>query len=579
MTELVDVPHTSADTVQNRQRSGANHRRSVSRASTDFASGMARSIVVAMSVVLTFGFAVRLIAAMKLSPHVDEPSSLLAAHAVAEHGLPVLPSGTVYFQGAPLSYLLVPFIWLGVGDLQDLHLMRLLLVAAGTVAIYLCYRLGMAITGDARVGAIMAALVALDPLSVQWSGHVRMYSLLQALTAGLAWAYVILLTRGPTTRRVALVIVLYWAAVFTHVGAALLGPAMALAAAIVYGRALLRQGAMLAMLAACALAPLTLMTLNNTLGTASVAPRDQADASSNVWTFVGDNLLTPLARFRVAPSEWGWTAPFHASNLFWLVPGLIVAVATLYGGRRLFREGREQRSDLMRNGAITLSAFYWIPMIGVGLFTVSLKERYLLNVHLLGYLFVALLMVQLTTRVVRGRHVRPQLAGQALTVFVMLALAMGLVWRLENPIVHPNHNAAMAYVTERHEEGQPVIVALPPVAWLALDESHRDDLSFLAGTQNQSRAERYTRWNDDGELVDYWVGANAIVSDEELHVLLLENPGAWVVVDDHRLGADWAYEGPMEQLLRDTTVPVYEEPGGAVVMRPAAVAESGDGGE
>ena len=531
-----------------------------------------QALVIAMGAVVVIGFLARLLAALSLTPHVDEPSSLLAAHAVAERGLPILPSGTVYFQGATLSYLLQPFLWLGLGDLGDLTAMRLLLVVAGTITLYLCYRLGQLVSGDARVGIVMAALVAIDPLSVQWSGHLRMYGVLQALTAGLAWVYVLLLTRGPSRRRIVLVVLLYWAAVFTHVGAALLGPAMALAAAIIYRRSLFRQGALLVTLALCAMAPLTLMTLNTTLGTASVAPRDQERASSDVLTFVGDNLLTPLARFKVSPEEWGWTAPFHASNLYWLIPGLIVAVSTLYGGRRLLQNGREHRIDLMRNGAIMLLALYWLPLVGVGVFTVSPKERYLLNVHSLGYLFVAFLMVQLTSRLLGARRGKARLVAHGATLLVVLALGTSLVWRLENPVVHPNHNAAMAYTTERHQPGQPVIVALPPVAWLSLDSRNHDDLSFLAGSQDQSRAERYTRWDEDGELVDYWVGVNAIVSSDDLRVMLLEHPEAWVVVDDERMGAYWAYEGPIEQVLRDMTVPVYEEPGGAMVLRPAASA-------
>src|SRR5690554_4814480 len=51
---------------------------------------------------LIFGFLVRVIAAVTLTPHVDEPSSVLAAHMVAERGIPILPSGTPYFQGVTL---------------------------------------------------------------------------------------------------------------------------------------------------------------------------------------------------------------------------------------------------------------------------------------------------------------------------------------------------------------------------------------------------------------------------------------------------------------------------------------------
>src|SRR5690606_15397841 len=59
-------------------------------------------------VLVGLGGILRLIAAHTLTPHVDEGASLLAAHAVAERGFPILPSGTVYTQGATLSYLTAP---------------------------------------------------------------------------------------------------------------------------------------------------------------------------------------------------------------------------------------------------------------------------------------------------------------------------------------------------------------------------------------------------------------------------------------------------------------------------------------
>ncbi|HEV2125227.1 MAG TPA: hypothetical protein VGW38_20950, partial [Chloroflexota bacterium] len=106
---------------------------------TVFTGRAVRLTAIAIGTVVAAGFVLRLFAATHFTPHVDEPSSLLAAHVVADTGLPVLPSGTIYLQGATLSYLLVPFIWLGRGELQDLHLMRLVVAAVGTAAIVLSF--------------------------------------------------------------------------------------------------------------------------------------------------------------------------------------------------------------------------------------------------------------------------------------------------------------------------------------------------------------------------------------------------------------------------------------------------------
>ncbi|MBA2758835.1 MAG: glycosyltransferase family 39 protein, partial [Chloroflexia bacterium] len=212
MTDLAGATKPNLDGIPQRQRYRESGNRSMFEESRQLTQSVSqqRLAVIAMTMIIGVGFVVRLIAAITLSPHVDEPSSVLAAHAVAERGLPILPSGTPYFQGVTLSYLLQPFVWLGFGEIDDLLAMRMIVVVAGTVTLYLCYRLAREVTGDARVGLVMAALVAIDPISVQWSGHLRMYGLLQALVIALAWAFVRLLNGDKSWRQVTLVAMLYW---------------------------------------------------------------------------------------------------------------------------------------------------------------------------------------------------------------------------------------------------------------------------------------------------------------------------------------------------------------------------------
>ena len=98
--------------------------------------------------------------------------------------------------------------------------------------------------------AVFAAfLIALDPISVLWGGRFRMYSLLQVFVLVLACCFVstLLITAAPTRvtprldRAAAGVVVSFWLAVFTHLSAALLWPALFLASCVVYGRGLLRE--------------------------------------------------------------------------------------------------------------------------------------------------------------------------------------------------------------------------------------------------------------------------------------------------------------------------------------------------
>ncbi len=519
-------------------------------------------------VLIGLGGILRLLAANTLTPHVDEGASLLAAHAVVERGFPILPSGTVYTQGALLSYLTAPFVWLGLDDLSDLNALRSVVVVAGTIAIYLAYRFASILTGDQRIGLVMAALVAFDPLSIQWSGHLRMYGLMQAITFGLALAWTLLLSQGATWKRSVAVVLLYWAAVGTHLGsAALLGGAMALSALIAYRMQLLRAWRTLATLALSAAGAGALMVLNSTLGSSSVGDPEKASSEKPV-SFVGDNLLTPFA-FDI--DDIDWAALVRPENLFYLVPGILVALATFIGGRQMLRSAR----PVTRVGAVVALCMYWIPMIGVGLFTNSPNERYVLNAHLVGFIFMSVIVIA-ALDYWRDRqpayNVLPPALAQGMAIAMAAALLFGTTWRIENPVVHPDHNAAMEYVAEHHEPGQPIISALPAISYLALDEEDRDDLYFLAGEQNQSRARRYTRYTGDGQLIDYWVGAPAMVNPDNIRQFLRDNPDAWIVVDEDRLTEDWAYQGVVQEILLSETVPVATTSGGGLIMRPSGYA-------
>lgn len=515
-------------------------------------------------VLIGLGGILRLLAANTLTPHVDEGASLLAAHAVVDRGFPILPSGTVYTQGALLSYLTAPFVWLGLDDLSDLNALRSVVVVAGTIAIYLAYRFASILTGDQRIGLVMAALVAFDPLSIQWSGHLRMYGLMQAITFGLALAWTLLLSQGATWKRSVAVVLLYWAAVGTHLGsAALLGGAMALSALIVYRMQLLRAWRTLATLALSAAGAGALMVLNSTLGSSSVGDPEKASSEKPV-SFVGDNLLTPFA-FDI--DDIDWAALVRPENLFYLVPGILVALATFIGGRQMLRSAR----PVTRVGAVVALCMYWIPMIGVGLFTNSPNERYVLNAHLVGFIFMSVIVIA-ALDYWRDRqpayNVLPPALAQGMAIAMAAALLFGTTWRIENPVVHPDHNAAMEYVAEHHEPGQPIISALPAISYLALDEEDRDDLYFLAGQQDQDYSRRYTRYVEGQGLTDYWTGSPVLITPQSLSDMLIDYPDAWVIVDRERLSEEWAYQGDIANTLMEETTPVFMAEGGVVVLKP-----------
>src|SRR5262245_61829720 len=184
--------------------------------------------------VMAGGLVIRLAAALRLPPHVDEGNMLLGIQTVAARGWPMLPSGVLYIHGATVSYLLAPLAWFGWVDYANLFPLRLFSAICGTVAVYLTYRLGRSVAGSTAVALLAAALIALDPLSVLWGGFIRMYALLQVLVLLVAWLFLRALPRGDANGDaeagpgvLAGLVVAYWLAVFTQVVAAFLWPALA----------------------------------------------------------------------------------------------------------------------------------------------------------------------------------------------------------------------------------------------------------------------------------------------------------------------------------------------------------------
>src|SRR5699024_7041605 len=102
-----------------------------------------------------------------------------------------------------------------------------------------------------------------------------------------------------------------------------------------------------------------LVALNQVLGSASVGDQDQTSTSRS-FSFVGDNLLAPMANsFRDVDLD----AIMRGSNLFWLVPGILVAIATLVAGIRIIRGRWPGASPNIKTGAFVVLALYWFPMV------------------------------------------------------------------------------------------------------------------------------------------------------------------------------------------------------------------------
>lgn len=258
----------------------------------------------ALVVPVVLGLVLRLIAANRLTLQIDEAASLLGGIAVAERGIPILPSGTLYLHGATLSYLLAPLVRLGFDGLADLHALRLLNALIGSLAVILTYRLGLLATGRPWLAWAAALLVAVDPISVQWSGHLRMYALLQVLTLAIALTFLRALDEGE--RIPVLMVALFAIAAFTHVGIALLWPPMVLIAVLLCGATLLDANRGLGIgLLLCPIGPLIFLAANR-----AFAPPRRDEAASGFGSILDEESFLNPERL-VRPSLWVWRALFR----------------------------------------------------------------------------------------------------------------------------------------------------------------------------------------------------------------------------------------------------------------------------
>ena len=292
---------------------------------------------VILAAVLLVGLAIRVWAAKHISPHVDEPASLLPAYMIAEKGWPQLPSGVPYLQGATLSYILAPLIKFGHVTIEHFRPLRLVSVAFGTGVIYFVFRLGVAMTRRVWIGFVAAVFIMLDPVSVEWSAHVRMYAPLEMLAVVLTLLFYDAIIHEPSRKKLALLVVVFWLGIFTHIALALFLPPMALVTLYVYRDRLWKDRKDIVLCGiACGLAPITLTLLNKFL-----SPYRGASTSGGPFSFVGDHLVKIDQVLN--PDLSAWVQLFYRGNLNGIMPSLFfLANGLLIGGYFLWRQSGRQ---------------------------------------------------------------------------------------------------------------------------------------------------------------------------------------------------------------------------------------------
>jgi hypothetical protein len=140
-----------------------------------------QSRLLTTGLVLTFslgGFWLRLLYAFNYEFHPDEYISLLAARAIVERGIPVLPSGLLYNAELTFSYLSALSMWL-LGPIEFSG--RLVGLFFGVLSIPMAYIVGRRIFSSTFVGIAVSTIFTFTPYIVLWGARARRYPLAQLL--------------------------------------------------------------------------------------------------------------------------------------------------------------------------------------------------------------------------------------------------------------------------------------------------------------------------------------------------------------------------------------------------------------
>ncbi|MEJ2558786.1 MAG: glycosyltransferase family 39 protein, partial [Anaerolineae bacterium] len=191
-------------------------------------SSLAKKTILLLTVV---AFALRLAYLLDSHPFIDEFTTVLAARAILQSGLPVLPSGLFYEHGLLFSYLDAPFVGLA-GERVLFGLARLPSLLISTAAVPFLYWAGRRWMSS-RAGLVAAGLLAFSPEGIVWGGRARMYALAQLLVLLLAFlVYEGSLGEGrPRLRWLALLMLL--AALLAQLGSIILVPPLLIGALVV----------------------------------------------------------------------------------------------------------------------------------------------------------------------------------------------------------------------------------------------------------------------------------------------------------------------------------------------------------
>lgn len=531
------------------------------------------SVWITTFVLIALSLFIRIITERQLLIWVDEPATGLAVMQIAKHGSPILPSGLFYTQGVTLSYLAAPFA-LFLEPVELIEAIRWLLIALSIGTALAAAGLVWHVSRSWLPVAFVLFAIALDHNMIIWSIYARPYGILTMLTVLITWCVIVILQRGDdaTWRRIPLVWILtslIWIATFTHLGIWMVVPGIPLAVLAVRGlRDTLRSTRIIAAGAVSALAPILLFLAGATLSpTADPTTNDNLKGFTGGHLFSLDRWATPDLSFYVWRTTFGET--MWADVMPWFIVGAFAVAICLV----MFDTPAERR---LRPAVATLTALYWTPnFLLIAITSSNVQGRYLAHIAPLGYITLALATWMLAQRLTAfGRMTRSAWAMPTmLSLHVLLIPIVFLIQtadaRMQETGWSPDYIYGSEYVAERHQSDEQIFMAFPPATGLVFsDDVIERDVAFLAGGPETERATRYTLLDNDGNLVDYWLGTPVINTTKGLCRALTTSPtGSWLLVDTYRMNSERYYAGSFADVILATSDLIEDFPNGLQVRR------------
>lgn len=489
------------------------------------------SWLIGLCVLLLVGFWLRLSFYLGEIYHIDEFISMLASTMVAQHGLPILPSGLFYDHGLLFSFVSGAFVAL-LGFSEEVARWPTLLISVFTIAAY--YAVARQIFDSRTPGVLAVVLVTFDSLSIEWGARARMYAIAHLFVLlSIVWLLKSTLQQ-PSQRNRYLFLLFLVGALFSHTISFLIVPILAILLFIftlVYSRDWLRsrrlwQEVLLTLLVL--ITALAIVAMGQTGSTVSVR-----DATANAAAPLG---LEFLRGFFSPGLEWSrfddlvgfFLVPAYRWLLFAIVAALLI---TLY---RVLR----------RMTTFADVAFLFLALFGVmvileigGLLTHSWqKTRYLFILASPAFLLLSAeslnRLTKLAVRLLAGTDQNPhwgkwaQIAVRVTVISIVLGVWGPASWNTATGQGTGNYNTAFAFVRENWQPGDRVMTVHPSAAYLYLGRS-----DYYA---SQTTA-RILLDDETEEPVDRYVGSDLLDSVEELNQVLSEDGRLWFVVDTNRL--------------------------------------------